>query len=265
MLKSPLDIYKLLPQTNCQKCYLPSCLAFAASVTKSEKNIHDCPELDSSLIVEIVENQQSTRTSIEREQSERISQLQIQISKIDFDIHSRQIGASIINDKLAISCLGKQFFITADGNITSECHINSWVTVPILDYAVNCQGIEPNEKWIPFRELPNGKIWTPLYTQRCEIPLKNIVDNQTELFEYLIDLFNGQTTESKFDSDISIILYPLPKIPILLCYWKPEDNMESMLNIFFDESAEENLTIESIYLLLAGLVVMFEKISLTHN
>jgi Domain of unknown function (DUF3786)/Putative Fe-S cluster len=265
MSRSPLDVYKLLPQTNCQKCYFPSCLAFAASVIKGEKSIRDCPDLDNSLTTEIVEKQQNTRTFVDREQSEKIKQLQTQISKIDFDIRSKQIGASVINDKLAIPCLGKQFFITTDGNITSECHINSWVTGPILDYTVNCQGVEPNEKWIPFRELPNGKAWTPLYIQRCEIPLKNIVDNQTELFEYLIDLFSGQTTKSNFDSDISIILYPLPKIPIQFCYWKPEDNMESMLNVFFDENAEENLTIESIYMLLAGLVVMFEKISLTHS
>lgn len=265
MLKNPLDVYKLLPQTNCRKCYLPSCLAFAAAVIQSEKKLHDCPDLDGSLTSGILDQQQSSRTSIEREQRKRIGQLQTQINKIDFSIHSKQIGASIINEKLAVPCLGKQFFITHHGNITSECHINSWITVPILDYVANCHGVEPNEKWIPFRELPNGNTWSPLYLQRCEIPLKKIVDTHTELFEYLIDLFNGQATKSKFDSDISIILYPLPKVPILFCYWKPEDNMKSMLNIFFDESAEKNLSIESIYMLLAGLVVMFEKISLTHS
>jgi hypothetical protein len=54
-------------------------------------------------------------------------------------------------------------------------------------------------------------------------------------------------------------------MPILICYWKPEDELESDLNLFFDSRAEENLNIEAIYTLVAGLVTMFEKIAVTHG
>ena len=57
----------------------------------------------------------------------------------------------------------------------------------------------------------------------------------------------------------------MPKVPLLICYWKPEDDLESELNIFFDSKAEDNLPIESIYTLGAGLVVMFEKLALRHG
>lgn len=50
-----------------------------------------------------------------------------------------------------------------------------------------------------------------------------------------------------------------------ICYWKPEDGLESSLNIFFDATAEDNLGIESIYALAAGLVRMFENIALRHG
>ncbi|MBW2053577.1 MAG: Fe-S cluster protein, partial [Deltaproteobacteria bacterium] len=36
-------------------------------------------------------------------------------------------------------------------------------------------------------------------------------------------------------------------------------------HIFFDETAEDNLRIESIFALGTGLVRMFEKIALTHE
>ena len=68
-----------------------------------------------------------------------------------------------------------------------------------------------------------------------------------------------------YASDISLVLYPLPKVPILICYWKPEDGLESELNVFFDATAEENLNIESIFMLGTGLVRMFEKIALRHG
>jgi len=81
----------------------------------------------------------------------------------------------------------------------------------------------------------------------------------------MIHIFNGKPAENHYASDISLVLHPLPKVPILICYWKPEDGLESSLNIFFDSMAEDNLNIESIYSLSVGLVRMFEKIALRHG
>jgi DNA-binding CsgD family transcriptional regulator len=40
---SVLDIYKLLPQTNCKECGYPTCMAFAAALSKSETTPDICP------------------------------------------------------------------------------------------------------------------------------------------------------------------------------------------------------------------------------
>jgi len=40
-----LDIYKLLPETNCKKCGELTCLAFAVQLTDEKKNIMECSEL----------------------------------------------------------------------------------------------------------------------------------------------------------------------------------------------------------------------------
>jgi hypothetical protein len=62
-----------------------------------------------------------------------------------------------------------------------------------------------------------------------------------------------------------LVLHPLPRVPILICYWKPDDGLESDLHVFFDATAEDNLGIEMVYTLGAGLVVMFEKLSERHG
>jgi Domain of unknown function (DUF3786)/Putative Fe-S cluster len=263
-LNTPFAIYKFLPQTNCRECHLPSCLAFAAAVIQGEKQLQNCPYLDHSDL-EIAEPDNNRRRSIENEQEKKLELLQTQISQINFSSVKDTLGASLHGEKLSIPCLGKQFLISRNGNITSECHVNPWLTVPILDYILTCQGIEPHDKWVPFRELPNGQTWNPLFVQRCEKELKKVTDKHTDLLEDIIDIFSGKTAKTKFDSDISIVLHPLPKIPILICYWRQEDDMDSMLNIFFDQNAEKNLSIESLYMLSTGLVAMFEKISLLHG
>ena len=41
-----LDILKLLPKDNCQKCCLPTCLVFAVQVSDGVRSYNDCPKLD---------------------------------------------------------------------------------------------------------------------------------------------------------------------------------------------------------------------------
>lgn len=45
MSLSGLDIYKLLPKTNCRKCGFPTCLAFAMQLAKKAVAIDKCPYL----------------------------------------------------------------------------------------------------------------------------------------------------------------------------------------------------------------------------
>jgi acetyl-CoA decarbonylase/synthase, CODH/ACS complex subunit gamma len=42
---SPIDVYKLLPRTNCQECHESNCMAFATKLVNGELVIGDCPPL----------------------------------------------------------------------------------------------------------------------------------------------------------------------------------------------------------------------------
>jgi ArsR family metal-binding transcriptional regulator len=42
---TPLEIYKLLPQTNCKVCGEPTCYTFAVKLAASQKKLIDCPPL----------------------------------------------------------------------------------------------------------------------------------------------------------------------------------------------------------------------------
>ena len=40
-----IEIFKLLPQTNCKECGYPTCMAFAAALSKSTTQLDQCPPL----------------------------------------------------------------------------------------------------------------------------------------------------------------------------------------------------------------------------
>ncbi len=262
--KNPMEIFKLLDKSNCRKCNKPTCLAFAAAVFQGQKRLDDCPQLDRK-IIERYEGVTSNQIPLEQMQFESIENLKRKIATIDLQLSAQRLGAQYSNEKLTIKCLGKDFSVDTKGNLTTEIHVHSWIAVPALNYILAGAGTPVSGKWVPFRELEGGKTWYRLFEQRCENPLKKVADTYTDLFEDMIHLFNGRQVDNHYSSDISLVLHPLPKVPLLICYWRPEDDLASDLNIFFDSKAEENLNIESIYTLGTGLVIMFEKLALRHG
>ena len=45
MALSGLEIYKLLPKTNCKKCGFPTCLAFAMQLAAKKVSLDKCPDI----------------------------------------------------------------------------------------------------------------------------------------------------------------------------------------------------------------------------
>lgn len=262
-LDNPLEIYKLLPKSNCKMCGVATCLAFAAAVIRGEKRLEGCPHLESNIIKEL-DGKIVRQTSQEEQLKQVLEPLKKEIVAVDFPASEKRLGAALSGDKLTIKCLGKDFMVNSGGTITSDCHINVWVTAPLLNYIIHSAGSDPCGKWVPFRELSNETIWDSFFEQRFEKPLKKLTDAHPDLIEDMIYVFSGKPVETSFSSDISLVLHPLPKVPLLICYSKPTEDLESKLNVFFDATAEDNLKIDSIYRLCVGLLTMFLKITSRH-
>jgi len=95
--------------------------------------------------------------------------------------------------------------------------------------------------------------------------MKRVADTYTDLFDDMVHIFNGKQVAEQFEADISVVLHPFPKVPVMVCYWSPEDGLESSLNVFFDKTADQNLDIGSVFSLGSGLAQMFTKLALRHG
>ncbi|MDF1592009.1 MAG: DUF3786 domain-containing protein [Desulfobacterales bacterium] len=262
--KNTMEIFLLLDKSNCRDCHLPTCLAFAAAVFKGQKQLNECPRLPRD-IIERFGAGITPPDGVAAEGDVQTKQLQEKIGSIDLAAAAKRLGARFSDNKLTLKVLGKDFSVDAKGNLSSDIHIHSWVAIPALSHILEGSGISPSGKWVPFRELKNGRTWQRLFAQRCEKPIKRVADIYPDLFEDIVRIFNGRPVENHYDADIALVLHPLPKVPILISYTKPEDGFESDLNMFFDATAEKNLNIESIFALGTGLARMFEKIAFRHG
>lgn len=262
--KSPLEIYKYLEKSNCKLCLKPSCMAFAAAVFSGEKQLKDCPLLDPQVLQDL-EGSIGKYKTLEDEQKEMLAPLKKQAAALDFGKAAERLGAKLVNDSLAINILGKDFLVGPDGELRSECHINVWVQIPLLTYILKSKGIAVADDWITFRQLTDGVTFNQFFMRKCQDPLQRIIDDHTELFFDLLSMFKTKSIDDFKGADHSYLLSPLPKVPLVICYWEPEDELGSKLSIFFDKTADRNLTTHSLYLLGTGMVEMFKKLILTHH
>ena len=260
---TPLEIYRVLEKSNCRRCYLPSCLAFAAAVVAGQKKLTDCPLLDEATREQLA-GSLKTRAELAPDQAEFIDRLEEKVAVLDLARIAPVIGGVYKDDRLVVSLLGKDFQVDQQGQLFSECHVISWVKAPLLSYITNREHQGITGTWVSFRELKGGMEWQNLFTSRCERVLKELADDHPDLLSDIVDLFMGVPTEG-FQADIALILHPLPHIPLLICYQAPDDDLESELTIFFDACCGVNLHIKSIFTLCSGLVQMFDKIAKVHS
>lgn len=263
-INNPMEIFKLLNGSNCKDCNEQSCLAFAVAVFKERKSIQACPHLAPEVIAQY-SGQMEKPNTVDEYKSEAIEALKLKIPAIDLSDTAKRIGGRFDGTRLTMKIFGKEFGVDAQGNLSSQAHINAYMVVPALNYILNGAGKAPLGSWITFRELKGGQARYAHFEKRCEMPLKHVADTYTDLFKDMLDIFDGKQIKSNINSDVSIVLYPLPNFPIMICYWQPEEGLDSSLHIYFDASADDNLDIESNYTLNEGIALMFEKIARRHG
>jgi hypothetical protein len=259
-----MEIFKLLDKSNCRLCGEKTCLAFAGKVILGQKDIRRCPNLDDAVLERFAGGVGVHPTAVEN-RDEYIETLKRRVAALDLQQAARRIKAVYQNGRLTLKVLGKDFSITSKGELSADIHVNPWVAAPFLQYVLVGQGKTPSKQWASFRELKNGRERYALFQRRCEGALKRVADTYPGLFDDMVHIFGGRQVERQFQSDISVVLHPLPLVPLMVCYWRPDDGLDSSLNLYFDRSTEANLDIDSLYTLAAGLAQMFERLAIRHG
>ena len=262
--KNPLELYEYLNKSNCKQCMLPSCLAFAVAVIQNQKSIDDCPHL-SETQKEKIPGSAVEKSSRENEQERILKQLQEKIANIDLSRTAEKIDAPCKSGQITLNCLGKDFMVTTTGDMISECHKTPWVHIPVLNYILHSKGLQPEGNWVTFAQLKGASEWSRFFSHRCEFELKKLADSHEDLLFEILHLFGAKSLQGVVNANQSFVIYPLPKLPVLINYWQAEDGFASKLNLLFDRTAETNLNIESIYLLCRGLIEMFRQLIVKHS
>jgi hypothetical protein len=264
--KNAMEIFTLLDKSNCKECGEKTCLAFAGAVFQGRRRLADCPRIEPETAQRYTDTGKTEAANpAEAEREAYMEKLRAEVRRLDFSEAAQRTGGRLTNGRLVLKVLGKDFGVDKDGRLSADIHVNPWVAGPFLSHILYGRGADPSGRWVPFRELDGGKERYPLFQKRCEEPLKQLADTLPDFFEDIIHMFSGKQVAEEFESDVSVVLHPLPKVPLMICYWKAEEGLFSSLNLFFDKTADVNLDTGSVFSLGAGIAQMFTKLAQRHG
>ncbi|RMG00697.1 MAG: DUF3786 domain-containing protein [Nitrospirae bacterium] len=250
-----IDVYKQLPGKNCGECPQNTCMAFALAIVKGEADPSECPYVS-----------EETRKVLSEAKGEDwreklIGELKDALSRIDVFENARRVGATVEDGTIRIKCLGMDYTVSPEGDISTNAYINPWIKILLLHY-IKTGGIgEPAEDWVSFSELKSGMVKTESFRRDCEEPLKELLDTDFEKTSRAMMMLGARETTSGV-ADVAWIMKPLPRVPMLILYWRrnEEDPVagDSRVRILFDKTADRYLDVESLIFLVEGMVHLLE-------
>lgn len=253
---NPIEVYKKLPKKNCGECPQKTCMAYALALIKGDATVEECPHTDEALRKDLSEYRgKDWRDSL-------IDTLRKDIKDLDFNTVLSRSGGLDQNGKIMIKCLGTDYFIDRNGEITTPGHINPWIKILLLHY-IKTGGVgEPTGEWVSFSELKSGMVKETSFRRDCEEPLRQLLDNNLEEITVMIRRLGGREI-SHPSADHAWELYALPRVPVLILYRMEDEELneygESHVRILFDRSADRFLDVESLVFLLEGFIHIISR------
>ena len=263
-ISNPLDLYTWLEKSNCGRCLLPTCMAFAVAVLQGRKKLEHCPQLDQETRSNLADRLRRPK-NLADDQAAAIASLQKEVSCLHFEETAARTQATLKDGMLAVNCLGKDFLIDGSGALRSDCHVNNWVHFPLLHYLLFCKGYPLGNDWQRFGDLQGAAQWSAYFSHRCETALQQLVDAHYPLMLEIFAVFGTPYEAAAGSPDSSFQLPLLPTVPLLINYWQEEDGFESQLNILFDCSAEHNMTAHGLTVMTRGVIEMFRQFIIRHS
>ncbi|MCJ7619075.1 MAG: DUF3786 domain-containing protein [Anaerolineae bacterium] len=115
-----------------------------------------------------------------------------------------------------------------------------------LHYFQKAEGTRPADRWIAYRELPDGMFYFHAFQGYTGARLVKAFQNDLARFKVAASLAGG---EALSHGDGGFSFRPLPRVPMAVIYWLGDDEFPPNANVLFDPSAGHYLSTDGLAVL----------------
>ena len=262
MARTVLELFKVLPRTNCGDCGQAACLAFATRVIKEGEDLKRCPHLSlaARAMAGEVASQQAAGVGKRRESvAIALEALQAKVAPLDLARVAQGVGA-IYGEQdrcpyVDLDYFGHRLRVFKDQVCYPEgVTANPWDAILLYNYLAFQGTAAITGTWITYQSLPNSVSKTKTLNRLEGELAAHFAGKRQQLLEAAVGL-GAEPARVAEDTDLQLAFRPLPKVPVLLLFWEedPEEDFPAQLHFLFDQSVADFLDLESLLFLVEQL------------
>jgi hypothetical protein len=241
-----IEIYKKLPKTNCGKCGLATCMAFAMSVKKTETDLSACPYVKGRAS-DCTQTDQLTASSSGYEQV--AGGIEKEVVSVDFKEAAEAVGGSYVScggkEAIRLKMINKTYEIYKEGLFEHNIYSNDiWARIIIFDY-VRRHSVRPlSGELIGLGHFPHTASHVKAFQNNAENKIAGLFKNNAPGLRQRCLELGGTEASNKLKADYSLRFDLLPNVPLFLFLWSSDEEFDADCKILFDSSAEAHIDIE---------------------
>jgi hypothetical protein len=252
-MKTAVEIYKLLPKTNCGKCGTQNCFGFAAQLAARVATPDDCPAMTEAARESLRENSTGKDDSPGTVYEQALEVLKKKIKVVDFIKAAALFGADYLGtDALEITFLNEKYRITKDKIFdASENEARPWISILIYNHLCMPDPPAPSGEWISFGAIPQSHAKDKAWIHHVEEVVAKHFSGNVAALKAACERLGGVKTAAQGDQDAAYEFHFFPHYPVLLLFYNevPEENFPAQCKILLDRNVPHYLDIESIVVL----------------
>jgi hypothetical protein len=252
-MKTAVEIYKLLPKTNCGTCGTPTCFGFATKVAARMASITACPTLSDAAKTALAgerEEQQPSRGTV---YEQALNSLRPKVAALDFRRIAGQSGASFVsNDTIEIEFLGEPFMVTKE-RIIDRYGKEPLPFISILIYNHLCMPDPPppSGEWVTFSSVPASHAKDKAWAGHVEEVIAKRFASDVAGLRTACERLGGRPADMPGSHDAAYAFRFFPQYPALLLFYDavPDEDFPAQVKLLLDRNVDRFLDIESIVVL----------------
>jgi len=166
-----------------------------------------------------------------------------QIGEIDLDSIAERLGGSVEKDEMVLSFFGQPYRISSRG-ITDPFGKQPpmGISVVLCKYLLLCPAIPSLDKeWVSYRDFKNTAPLVHSFINHAERPIVQNYSNRLKDLAAACEKLGGKDPGLDLNYQLITILYPLPKVPVLLLFDDVDEEFPAQCKVLFERRAEHYL------------------------
>jgi hypothetical protein len=168
------------------------------------------------------------------------------------------LGGRTGADEAFIAIFGEEWCIRGDGAYRDGRRLDTIGAILVARYMLQAGTAERQGTWLPYRDLKDGAQFASFIRTHLEDKIAQEFSGRTEALKERIAALMARPYDGETSADLALVVYPLPKVPVLCLFWDRDAEFPASFQFLFDASAPSFLDLEC---LAAALQYIYLKIT----